>query len=72
MKKGFKSIRSGGKHLHVQRRLMLGSLKEIYIQFKSDFSEMKMGCSEFCLLRLKHCILAGVPGTHSVCVCTVE
>ena len=26
----------------------------------------------FCALRPKHCVLAGSPGTHSICVCSIH
>ena len=71
-KKDFVSIRKGDQHAHVQKRLMLGNLKEVYQQFKEKHPTDKIGFSKFADLRPKHCILAGASGTHTVCVCTIH
>jgi hypothetical protein len=57
-KKDFKPVKRNGKQMHMQERLILGNLKEIYSQFKSDCPEVKTGFSKFCKLRPKYCILA--------------
>ncbi|XP_034246220.1 uncharacterized protein LOC117648108 [Thrips palmi] len=56
----------------VQKRLILGDLKEIYDLFKTKHPEVKIGFSRFASLRPRHCVLAGAPGTHAVCVCMVH
>ena len=33
---------------------------------------VKLGFSKFCILRQKWCLLAGLTGTHSVCVCSMH
>ena len=71
-KKDFVSVKQGGKRLHVQKRLVLSNLREVYCEFKRQFSDHKIGFSKFAELRPKHCILAGASGTHSVCVCTIH
>ena len=71
-KKDFVSVKQGGKRLHVQKRLVLSNLKEVYCKFKRQFPDYKIGFSKFAELRPKHCILAGASGTHSVCVCTIH
>ena len=58
--------------ISVQKRLLLGSLKEIYQQFKDQFPVEKIGFSRFAELFPKHCVLAGASGTHAVCVCTIH
>jgi hypothetical protein len=65
----FKSVKKGAKRIHVQKRLILRNLKEIFNKFKNDFPDVKTGSSKFCQLRPRHVILAGAAGTHSVCVC---
>ena len=64
-KKDIVSVIQGGKHLHVQKQLVLSSLREVYCEFKRP--DHKIGFSKFAELRPKHCILAGASHTHSVC-----
>ena len=71
-KKDFVSVRKEGRRVHVQKRLVLSNLKEVYSEFKSQFPNYKVGFSKFAELRPKHCVLAGASGTHSVCVCTIH
>ena len=71
-KKDFVSVKKKGQHMHIQRRLVLSNLKEVYHEFIERFPGKKIGFSKFAELRPKHCILAGASGTHSVCVCTIH
>ena len=71
-KKDFLSVKKDGKRHHIQKRLILGNLKEVYHHFKDTFPDCKVGFSKFAELRPKHCVLAGASGTHSVCVCTIH
>ena len=71
-KKDFVSVKEGEERVHVQKRLVLGDLKEIYQLFKDKFPMEKIGFSKFAALQPKHCVLAGASGTHSVCVCTIH
>ena len=61
---------NSGQRVKVQKRLILGNLKEIFHQFRNEEEQPKIGFSSFALLRPRHCVLAGSGGTHSVCVCT--
>ena len=54
----------------VQKRLILGNLREIFELYKKDENNPKVGFSTFAKLRPSYCVLAGSGGTHSVCVCT--
>ena len=56
--------------MKVQKRLVLGNLREIFELYKSDEKNPKIGFSTFARLRPSYCVLAGSGGTHSVCVCT--
>ena len=56
----------------MQKRLVLGNLKELFELFKTTYTDEKIGFSKFAELRPKHCVLAGGSGTHSVCVCTLH
>ena len=58
--------------MHIQKRLILGNLREIYQLFKERFPSQSVGFSKFAKLRPKHCVLAGASGTHAVCVCTIH
>ena len=71
-KKDFVSVKIDGKRMHVQKHLVLSNLREVYHEFKENFSDRKIAFSMFAELRPKHCILAGASGTHSVCVCTIH
>lgn len=73
-KKDYVSMKTkdGKKPEHVQKRLILGNLKEIYDLFKTENSQEKIGFSKFAELRPKNCVLAGGSGTHTVCVCTIH
>ena len=71
-KKDFVSVQSANGRLHVQKRLILCNLKELYQHFKTKYPQQCIGFSKFAELRPKHCILAGASGTHSVCVCTIH
>lgn len=61
-----------GKPVHIQKRLILANLKEVYCLFKSKHPELKIGFSKFAELRPKNCVIAGASGTHCVCVCTAH
>lgn len=69
-KKDYVTIRLGETRMQVQKRLILGNLKEIYQLFKKLYAEIDIGFSKFAELRPKHCVIAGGSGTHCVCVCT--
>lgn len=73
-KKDFVSVGKDGdgKPIHIQKRLILGNLREVYQLFKSTHPEIQIGFSKFADLRPKNCIIAGASGTHSVCVCTIH
>ena len=62
----------GDHQVHVQKRLILGNLKEVYQQFKEKYPMVKVGFSKFAELRPRNCVLAGTSGTHAVCVCTIH
>ena len=44
-KKDFVSVRQGDQRVHVQKRLLLGNLKEVYQQFKENHPMEKIGFS---------------------------
>ena len=69
---GKKDCVSVKRNVHVQKRLLLCNLKELYASFKQKNPEMNIGFSKFCTLRPKWCVLAGSSGSHSVCVCTIH
>ncbi|XP_074096076.1 uncharacterized protein LOC141525460 [Cotesia typhae] len=71
--KDFVSIRSDdGNRIHVQKRLILSNLKELYQCFCEINPTGRIGFSKFASLRPKHCVLAGASGTHTICVCTIH
>jgi len=68
-KKDYVSVKINGKREHVQKRLVLCNLSELYALFKEKYPDAKVGLSKFSELRPRNCILAGASGTHTVCVC---
>ena len=66
------SVIVDGKTQHLQKRLVLCNLKEVYEQFKKKNSKHSVGFSKFAELRPRECVLAGALGTHAVCVCTIH
>ncbi|KAJ8678524.1 hypothetical protein QAD02_014311 [Eretmocerus hayati] len=58
-----------GEKIYTQKRLVLSTLRELYISFKDLHPEIKIGFSKFAQFRPKHCVLPESSGTHTVCVC---
>ena len=71
-KKDCMTIFQNGEKMKIQKRLVLGNLKEVYQQLKATNLERKVGFSKFAMLHPKKCVLAGSSGTHSVCICTTH
>ena len=72
-KKDFVRVKNSDREKEkVQKRLLLGNLKEIYLQYKKENPDDKIGFSSFCELRPKQCVTVGSSGAHSVCVCTIH
>lgn len=61
-----------GAKVWLPKRLLLANLKELYVLFKDNNPQSKIGFSKFAELRPKNCILAGPKGTHAVCVCQIH
>ena len=62
----------GLPNVYEQKRLILCTLKELYVSFKAKYPNIKVGFSTFASIRPKWCVLAGSAGTHAVCVCTIH
>ena len=60
---------SNGKREHIQKRLLLGNLNELYNLYNKENEYVNMGFTKFTELRSPYCVLAGSSGTHNVCVC---
>ena len=63
--KDFISVKIGDTRMHVQKRLILCNLREVYASFKTKHGNAQIGFSKFVDLRPKECVLAGASGTHS-------
>ena len=68
-KKDYVSIQKG---VRKQKRLVLCNLHDLFVAFKERNPDMKIGFSKFCTLHPKWCVIAGLSGTSSVCVCTTH
>nr|XP_047122478.1 uncharacterized protein LOC124805966 [Hydra vulgaris] len=67
---GIKDFVSVSKNKHVLKRLLLSNLKELFIEFKLEHHQPKIGFSKFSQLKPKWCIYyAGQKGTYAVCIC---
>ena len=53
---------------HVQEKLILCNLFELYANFKAQHPTVKICLSKLSQLRPRNCILTGASGTHTVCV----
>lgn len=63
------SIKTSSGRETKQKRLLLGSLNELFANFKDMLPNSKIDFSTFAKLRPQECILTGSSGTHTVCVC---
>lgn len=61
-----------GEKIHKQKWLVLWNLKELYIKYKYEHLNEKVGFSKFTEIRLKWCVLAESSGIHTVCVCVLH
>ena len=68
---GKKDYVSIARNVHLQKKLLLCNLNELYSAFVLQYPDIKIGRSKFIALR-PYCIIAGASGTHSVCVCTIH
>lgn len=59
-----------GNRQELRKRLLLGTLRELYASFKERHPELKVGFSKFCVLKPRECVYVRSCGTHTVCVCT--
>lgn len=72
-KKDYVSVKKDdGQRIHVQKRLILSNVKELYELFRLRYPEKQIGFSMFAFLRPRHYVLAGASGTHTVCVCSMH
>ena len=69
LKKGSVTFREKGSKVKVEKRLLPCNIKDIYIEFKSKFPDVKNRFSTLCQLKPKWCVTVGRSGSHSVCVC---
>ena len=65
-KKDFVSIK---RNVHMQKRLLLCNVNELFAQFKEEHPNIKICRSSFASLRPKWCVTVDTTGSHSVCVC---
>lgn len=72
-KNDFVSLKQdNGKREHVQKRLLLGNLNELYAEFKKQHANVKIGFTQFTQLRPLNCVFARSSRTHTVCVCKYQ
>ena len=69
---GSKDFVSIGYEVHQQKHLLLCNLKELFVEFKNHYQNIKISFSKFCSLRPKWCVLLGSSGSHTVCVCAIH
>lgn len=71
-KKDYLSVVKNEVRTHVQKRLLLDNLNEVYALFQDKHQECKISLTKFSTLRPKECVLAGSNSTHFVCVCKIH
>ena len=57
-----------GSREHVQKKLILCNLSELYANYKAQHPTVKICLPKFSELRPRNCILAKASGTHTVCI----
>lgn len=57
-----------GDRIEIQKRLLLGTLREIYATFKQQHGHLNVGFAKFSLLRPPQCVFVRSCGTHTVCM----
>ena len=67
-KKDFLSIMENEERKHIQQRLVLSDLKEVYQLFSEKYPNIRIEFSKFTELHPKECVFAGASGTHCVCM----
>lgn len=56
--------------IHQQKRMLLSNLKSLHEAYMNEYKDTNpVSFSKFAQLKPKHCVFAGSPGTHTVCVC---
>ena len=65
-KKDFLSVMENGERKHIQKKLDLSNLKEVFQLFSEKNPNIRIGFSKFAELRPKECVFAGASGTHCV------
>ena len=70
--KDFVTVRINSTKEHIQKRLVLNNLAEVYAYFRQCHPGVKVGFSKFASLRSKHCVLVGASGTHNICLCALH
>lgn len=69
-KKDCFTIKKDNMKEKVQKRLLLAPLNELYAMFREKNKDIEISFSAFAQRRPKYCVLAGHPGTCTVCVCS--
>ena len=69
---GKKDYVSISRNVHMQKRLILCNLSELFACFKEKYPRVKIHSSKFYSLRPKWCLTVGASGAHTVCVCTIH
>ena len=60
------------KNQHEKKHLVLCNLHEIYVAFKEQNPDVKVGFPKFCSMHPKSYVNAGKSGTHLVCACAIH
>ena len=69
-KKDYVSVKTDDVKEHVQKHLLLGNLKKLYVNFHEENSDLrKVGFSTFCTFRLQECVMVNNSESHIICVC---
>ena len=69
-KKDCVTMKIGGEQIKVQKKQILFTVYDTYLQFKELNPNIKVGFSKFAEHRPKNVVLPGASATHVVCLCT--
>ncbi len=68
-RKDFVSVKKHGETERIQKRLLLMSVNESFIEFKARYGDVKVGRSSFACLKPPEIIQPNSSGMHRLCVC---
>lgn len=61
-----------GTKVQIRKRLLCGTLNDLYCGFKAKQPSLDISYTSFMLLKPANCVFCTRPGAHAICVCTIH